>query len=279
MIIETYCDNEKNYVFSLILTENLLKTRLTAYQATTVERHRFTLIRDFSWYMLNQVQTKSSNRDRMYIYKKAINMLKLATRMSCSSEILYLALFYYRICAYEKSLKCLQIAKNKWSMPYVLYDGHTSEEMYRHCLMGLPLGERLRRALICDIFLHNIYTYIDELLLEQNANCSFSLFIPPFVMLNMLFVLNHHRLGDTVRSQQSLQDLHTLLLYDDGTRVREKLKDISWQILGICQQICGDYVGALDSYRRSLQETPYHGIQKATLSRTQTINDMHVING
>ena len=277
--IETHCDNEKDYVLSLNFTENLLMTRLTEYQTTTVDRHRFTLIRDFSWFMVNQILTISSNRDRIYIYKKAINMMKLATRMSSSSEILYLALFYYRICAYEKSLKCLQMAKNKWFMPYVLYDGRTSEEMYRHCLMGLPLGERLRHALICDICLHNSYTYIDELELEQNTNRSASLFIPPFVMLNMLFVLNHHRLGDTVRSQQSREDLHTLLLYDDGTRVREKLKDISWQILGICQQICGDCVGALDSYRRSLKETPHHGIQKATLSRIQTINDMHVING
>ena len=44
-------------------------------------------------------------------------------------------------------------------------------------------------------------------------------------MLHMLFVLNHHRLGDTVRSQQSLQDLHTLLLYDDegaGTSTRKR---------------------------------------------------------
>ena len=161
MMIESHCYNEKGYAFSIILTENLLKKRLTAYQATKVDRHRFTLIRDFSWFMVNQVQTISSNRDRIYIYKKAINMLKLAPRMSCSSEILYLALFYYRICAYEKSLKCLQMAKNKCFMPFILYDGHTSEEMYRHCIMGLPLAERLRKALICDICLHNSYTYID----------------------------------------------------------------------------------------------------------------------
>ena len=279
MTIETNNDNEKEFASSLIFTENLLMKRLTAYQATTVDRHRFTLIRDFSWFMVNQILTISSNRDRIYIYKKAIDMMTLATGMSSSSEILYLALFYYRICAYEKSLKCLQKAKNKWFMPYILYDGHTSEEMYRHCIMGLPLGERLRKALICDICLHNIHIYIDELELEQTTNRSASLFIPPFVMLNMLFVLNHHRLGDTVRSQQSREDLQTMLLYDDGTRVRERLKDISWQILGICQQICGEYVGALDSYRRSPQETPYHGIKKLTMSRIQTLNDMLVIYG
>ena len=40
----------------------------------------------------------------------------------------------------------------------------------------------------------------------------------------MLFVLNHQILGDIFRSQQSLQDLHTLMLYDDGTRVQVLLE-------------------------------------------------------
>ena len=136
------------------------------------------------------------------MYNKAKNMMKLASRLGFSSEILHLALFYYRFCAYEKSLRCLPIAQNKWSMAYLMYNGHTNEDMYRQSLMGLPLGVRLRKALIVDICLHNNYTYIDELRLEQNTNCSVSLSIPPFVMLNMLFVLNHHRLGvgDTIRS-------------------------------------------------------------------------------
>ena len=207
--------------------------------------------------------------------------MKLASRMSCSSEILYLALFYYRVSAYEKSLKCLLIAKNKMSKPYAMYHVPCTiiQMKYSQRTTGLSLSDKMRKALVDHIDLYNNYTYIDELKLEQTLNSSGSLSIPPFVMLNMLFVLNHHALGDTIRSQQSLQDLHTLLLYDSGTLVPKALKDISWQILGICQQICWDYVGALDSYRRSLQEIPFSDIQKATLSRIQTINDMHIING
>ena len=53
--------------------------------------------------------------------------------------------------------------------------------------------------------------------------------------------LNYHRLGDTLRCQQSLQDLQSLLLFEDGTRIPDQFRDISWQILGTW----GDYVGAV----------------------------------
>ena len=130
--------------------------------------------------------------------------------------------------------------------------------------MDLPLVKRFKKALIVDIFLYNNYTYIHELELDQILNSSGFLSIPPLVMLNMLFVLNHHAQEDTARSQQSLQDLHTLLLYDSDRLVPKQLRDISWQILGICQQICGNYVGVLESFWCSLQETPSNDIQKAT---------------
>ena len=96
--IKVHCfRNEKEIVLLLFLTENLLKAELTLIQAATVERYHFESIRNDSWHMLNQNLAVSSHRDRFYIYQNAINMMKLAPRMSASSEILYLALFYYRI--------------------------------------------------------------------------------------------------------------------------------------------------------------------------------------
>ena len=279
--IKVYCfRNEKEIVLLLNLTEHLLKTRLTLIQAATVERYHFESIRNFSWHMLNQNLAALSNRERLYKYKKAINMMKLASRLSSSSEILYLALFYYRVYAYEKSLRCLQIAENYWSLQYLVYNGrHSNEEMYSHRVAGMSLIDKMRKVRIENITLYNDYAYIAELELEQAVNCSDSLSIPPFVVLAMLSFLNHHRLGDRSGSQQSLQDFQNMLLYDNGTQVPVDFRDISWQILGICQQIYGDYVGALDSFRFSLQENPFHGLQQATMSRIQTINDMHIFNG
>ena len=207
---------------------------------------------------------------------KSLQMMKLVTKIGFASEILYLAMLYFKDCQYEQSLRCLHRAQDKMSKPFVIYYGQVNEEIYRRAMAGVSLSDRMKKCLICDIRFYNEYVYIDELVPEQEANKSDSsgyLYIPPLVMLHMLFVLNHHKLGDTVRSQGSLQDLHTLLLYDDGTRVPAEFRDISWQILGICQQTCGDYIGALNSFNCSLQQTPYHKIQKATMFRMNTMNE------
>ena len=146
--------------------------------------------------------------------------------------------------------------------------------MYRRVMPGMSLSDRMRKCVIHNICLHQGYVYIDELVPEQEANKADDVgnfIIPPLVTLHMLFVLNYHRLGDTVRSQQYLQDLHTLMLYDDVAHA--PLGDTSWQILRICQQTCGDYVGTLNSFQCSLQQTPWHAIQKATMFRIQGIND------
>lgn len=54
---------------------------------------------------------------------------------------------------------------------------------------------------------------------------------------------------------------------DDRIWVPVLFRDISRQLLGIGQQICGDHVGALISFQRSLDENPFHKIQIATYFR------------
>lgn len=106
----------------------------------------------------------------------------------------------------------------------------------------------------------------------------------------MMLILNYHKLGARVMAQQFLQDLRTMLhcgkksnvpiisieiypyLYGrvgfhDDPYDYELYADISWQILGICQHVCGDYLGALSSYQRSLESKAYHRIRRATYLR------------
>ena len=98
--------------------------------------------------------------------------MKLASRMSCSSEILYPALFYYRVGAYEKSLRFLQIAQNYWSVQYLVHNArHTNEEMYIHRMTGLSLSDKIRKGQVENITLYNNYAYTAKLKLEQSVNC------------------------------------------------------------------------------------------------------------
>nr|XP_022287487.1 uncharacterized protein LOC111100146 [Crassostrea virginica] len=271
---DSFMYNSEEAVRSIIAFEQLQNSALTLYQTVTTHYFLSELLKNFS--CLLSTQAIVTNKKWKSFDKKSLNMMKLAVKISFVSEILYLAIHYYRNCQYEESLRCLLRAQDKMSKPYVIYNGNIYEEVYRRAMAGVSLGEKMRKCFIDDIRFYNEYVYIDELVPEQEANKADSsgcLFIPPIVMLHMLFVLNYHRLGDTVRSQQSIQDLHTLLLYDDGTHVISELREISWQILGICQQTCGNFVGALNSFQCSLQQDPRHNIQKATMLRIKTINE------
>ena len=57
-----------------------------------------------------------------------------------------------------------------------------------------------------------------------------------------------------MRAQAALYDLQVLVHLHQGVLVGDKLRDISWEILGICQEITGDYQAALYSYQQSLRQ-------------------------
>lgn len=125
--------------------------------------------------------------------------------------------------------------------------------MYTSAMRGVSLSGKLKKALIGNIDLPNHVTFVDEIIIEKEESkksCRISgrLLVPPLVILHMLFVLNHHKLGDTVNSRRSLQDFYTLMHSDHRQWVPESFRDISWQLLGICQQTCGDHMGAFISY-------------------------------
>uniref|UniRef100_A0A8W8HVG6 Uncharacterized protein n=1 Tax=Magallana gigas TaxID=29159 RepID=A0A8W8HVG6_MAGGI len=72
---------------------------------------------------------------------------------------------------------------------------------------------------------------------------------------------------DTTLSQAALDQLQVLVHHDQGMYVPDVYRDISWEILGICQQITGNPQAALYSYQQSLTQYPFNGIQTATQRR------------
>ena len=87
------------------------------------------------------------------------------------------------------------------------------------------------------------------------------------MFLNFLvLILCYTRLGENHRRIHILEDLHSLVHNDDDYHISRIFKAISWEILGICQQICGDRHGALQSYQHALDDH-YNDFKHATLVR------------
>ncbi|XP_062573151.1 uncharacterized protein LOC134235083 [Saccostrea cucullata] len=255
--------------------ERIIRGGLTSYQQVILQCITSNVLRNTAM-LLQSLLSQNENQNKIIYKAKVAALLKQSCKFGCLSDILYLAMYFYRTRRYEDSISCLHKAQERMSVPYIMYRNRSNPDIYRNYMERNTLGTRMRRALVRDIRLNVMDIYIVELALEQkicSKNAIWSLTIPPLVMLNMLFILNHHRLGDTVRSRQSLRDLQSLLLSDDGTHVPHLLRDISWQIVGICQQIFGDYSGSLLSYQKSLQQIPFNKLLQATLFRINSVQN------
>ena len=125
---------------------------------------------------------------------------------------------------------------------------------------------------VADIYIPTGERCIDELKLEvlvAQANIRFVL-IPPLMMTNFLLVLNYHALNDTIRRDDVIKEMEALMLYDDAHHVPFLHRAISWEILGICHQMCNNYQRANKCYLIALNAA-YNDFKQAIILRIQSL--------
>lgn len=112
---------------------------------------------------------------------------------------------------------------------------------------------KIKTAMASDIYIryHTIFLELDiEIYLLRKSNHRKCLFISPFVFLEFLVFLCHHRLKDP-HSDQSLKRLHHLVLTDIGRYITRYTRDYSWDIVGISHHLSGNLEQARDAYNTS----------------------------
>ena len=161
------------------------------------------------------------------------------------------------------------MTKVKLAQPGLMYMKHVDPVRYIEAVGGRSWSYKMRHAVAHNIELDHHIFYINELSPELQSRSS--LFIPLFVFLHMLEYLCCRNI-DPMRAQAALDDLQVLVHHDQGLLVHVKLRDISWEILGICQQMTGNHQAALHSYTQSLKQIPYNKIHAATRHRIQELH-------
>lgn len=127
--------------------------------------------------------------------------------------------------------------------------------------------------------MYNKVVYINELVKEQKQSLKYpwfeyQLFIPSYVLLLMLEYLCQ-RYVDENKAQAALAKLFVVVHCDEGMHITVDLKDISWQILGICQELSGNLHGALCAYKKSLAcEQTLNRIKSASEERLQDVENL-----
>jgi hypothetical protein len=261
------------YFNLLPVVERLSCSSLSPYQALSLQYHTAIVFVGVAFAIVN-CSSYNTCRNAYSLHRIACNMLKLASRIGPVSYSLYLALYYFRTGRYNAAVRVTFLTKQRLSQPFIMYNG-VDRQRYSEAVSGLSMSRKMKNCWVMDLQLRYGINYIDELILEQEVmkqNGDFTLVLPPLVLTEMLLVLSNFRLGDMSQSLQSLADLESLLLYDDDDRyIPSNYRNVSWQLLGICQHVVGDLHGALHSYQQSLRQEQFDNIQTATENRIMLV--------
>lgn len=265
-----------NECYSLIGTktvistvEELISSRLTQCQIATLQNFTSCTLQ-FSAFKLHNTDTYNNVNKSAYItIRRSSHMLKFAAKFGCVSDMLYVVMYYYKTFRYREALSVLEMTKAKLAKPYLMYEGRVDSDRYSAVLRGKSWSSKMRHAVAYDIILDNSICYIDDLIYEQQSSLQqkyHTLEIPVFVMLHFLEFLCYRHI-DTTLSKAALDTLQSLVHHDQGHNIHFILRDISWQILGICQQMTGNLQAAQLSYLQSLRQNQHHRMKTATKLR------------
>ncbi|XP_062584992.1 uncharacterized protein LOC134246631 [Saccostrea cucullata] len=259
------------YVTCLHTIEQMIDLPLlTQYQVVMLQKLTAIVIQKTA-FILHIATYTNENKLWYRADKISCHMVKLAAKFGCITDMLYIAMYYYKTLGYMEALSIIEMIKVKLAQPYVMYLSNVDTKMYTEAVGGQSWSTKIKKAVDRDIQLDNDIHYINELVPEQQSalqNSRPSLRIPLFVLLYMLEILCYRHV-DTSRIQTALDDLQTLVHHDQGQLIPLLYRDISWQILGICQQVTGNLQAALYSYQQSLRHEPFHKIQTTTEMRIQ----------
>nr|XP_022322567.1 uncharacterized protein LOC111124015 [Crassostrea virginica] len=255
--------------------EQLIMSPLTQCQIITLQKQTATILQCSAFILHDIYTTTSGGNKHVYIVDKlSCYMLKLAAKFGFVSDLLYIAMYFYKTLRHREALSVIEMTKVKLAQLGLMYNGHVDPERYTEAVGGQSWSTKMRHAVPQDITLEHNICYINELKLEQKSsslNDGPYLNIPSFILLHMLeFLCCRH--VDPRRAQAALDELQVLVHHDQGVLVPVYLRDISWEILGICQQMTGNHQAALYSYEQSLRQEPFNRIHNATRHRIQ---DLH----
>ncbi|XP_062600904.1 uncharacterized protein LOC134262520 [Saccostrea cucullata] len=245
---------------------------LTSYQVPMLQKLTARILQSTAFILHFETYT-NKNKLRYRADKRSCHMLKLASKFAYITDMVYIVMYFYKTLRYKEALSVVETIKINLAQPYVMYRNNVDTEMYTEAVGGQSWSTKMRQAVAWDIILDHDIPYISELIPEQQSalqNRRSLIFVPPFLLIYMLEILCCRHV-DIMRVQTAIDDLQTLVHYDQGQFIHSMLKDISWQILGICQQVTGNHQAALYSYQQSLRQESTHNIYTATEMRMQGI--------
>ncbi|KAK3085983.1 hypothetical protein FSP39_011680 [Pinctada imbricata] len=258
----------------IISLDNTAKINIDSEETLCTVRLRLNLIlQGYAEFLLLSVKSpcfKYTRNRKHYHSNKAAERLILRAKTHFCMNYMHYARLTYMAGNYQKTIGILHFIKTRLqSQPYMYSWSPDFDIIMDLRQQGMSYDTFIKSFVVSYVQMGSL-TLIQELQLECLAQIQYTggapFVIPPLVLINFLLILSYTRLGENHKRYDILQDLQFLLNYDDGYHVFDPTAAISWEILGICQQICGDRQAAFQSYIYVLNHE-YNYFKQATLAR------------
>ena len=142
----------------LSVVEQLIRSPLRQCQVPMLQKLTATVLQT-SAFVLHEMYTNTSGGNKqMYIAdKRSCYMLKLAAKFGFVSDLLYIAMYFYRTFRFREALSVIEMTKVKLAQPGLMHNGHVDPERYTEAVGGLSWSYKMRMR-------HNVADVIDQAL-------------------------------------------------------------------------------------------------------------------
>lgn len=258
--------NLQSCVKALLNVEKLMNFNLARVYSLVIQRATAAIFHQMAFCLLS-LKLKSNK----LVYGLSCSAIRLAVKFGDVSDMLFNAMYHYRKHNTCKTLAIVEKAKVLLKMSDMVYLGH----LFKDSSVGTKSWLKMSES---DVAMINVY-YIEELVTEQQHSLRAPwglLRIPSLVFLLMLeFLCCRH--NGIERPKAVLDEIYKLLNSSEGRYMTFVGEDISWHILGKCQEMFGNLQIALYAYRKSLDEIGMNRIRTATMERIKIVeSQMHI---
>ena len=209
------------------------------------------------------------NSSRYSDFIKKMNILR-RSRTDSVTYLLYQTMLCYNNARYTRALRFVQQSKEKISDPRSIHCHNAKDHKLRKAgLDHLPIETVLKRHVLEQIKIDDDKN-IPELYFERrisHVQNKGRVIIPPLAFAFFLQYLCQRKLGHLRQADDTLYELSLLVQHDDGHHIGIRFLAISWQILGVCQQMSGDDRTACRSFMTAQQQIAKELLKFATSVR------------
>ena len=127
--------NLHSCMVKLHIIEQLIRLPLTQCQFPMLQKQTATILQRSAFMLHN---TPGGNKQMYIADKRSCYMLKLAAKFGCVSDLLYIAMYFYKRFRQREALSVIELTKVKLAQPGLMNNKHVDPERYTEAMGDGP---------------------------------------------------------------------------------------------------------------------------------------------